>query len=162
MNAGYPRPAAGACVASPAGGACTAGVGEILAQLTIEVNSQAKYLGNKKPAGAWPGEVDLDRLLTHALSPAKLSGMKPSSKISPRRAVEAAIRMLGGAYELASALGVTGPLVYQWLSGHRRVSAERAIQIEALTAGLVRCEDLRPDVDWSVLRCPEKVSLSSL
>lgn len=99
--------------------------------------------------------------MTHALSPAKLSGMKPSSKISPRRAVEAAIRMLGGAYELASALGVTGPLVYQWLSGHRRVSAERAIQIEALTAGLVRCEDLRPDVDWSVLRCPEKVSLSS-
>ena len=53
---GDPRPGAGVYYC-PAGGACTAGVGEILAQLTIEVNSQAKYLGNKKPAGAWPGKV---------------------------------------------------------------------------------------------------------
>lgn len=62
---------------------------------------------------------------------------------------------------MASALGVTTALVYQWLSGHRRVAAERAVQIEALTKGQVRCEDLRPDVDWSVLRCPETLSPSS-
>ena len=33
-----------------------------------------------------------------------------------------------------------------------RVPAEHCPAIERATGGKVRCEDLRPDVDWSVLR----------
>ena len=32
------------------------------------------------------------------------------------------------------------------------MSAERCIQIEKATAGAVRCEQLRPDIDWAYLR----------
>jgi DNA-binding transcriptional regulator YdaS (Cro superfamily) len=38
--------------------------------------------------------------------------------------------------------------VSQWKRG--RVPAERCPDIEAITG--IRCEELRPDVDWSVLR----------
>ncbi len=54
--------------------------------------------------------------------------------------------------ELAKRLGVTPGAVSQWVKGLSAVSAERCPAIEAATGGLVRCEDLRPDVAWSVLR----------
>ena len=53
---------------------------------------------------------------------------------------------------LAREIGVTPVLVSQWANGVRRVPAERCPQIERATGGLVRCEELRPDVDWAVLR----------
>lgn len=51
-----------------------------------------------------------------------------------------------------TSLGVTPQVISHWTSGKRQVPAERCPQIEAATGGLVRCEDLRPDVQWSVLR----------
>lgn len=54
--------------------------------------------------------------------------------------------------DLARKLGVTQGAVHQWATGMTRPSAERCIQIEKATAGAVRCEDLRPDVDWAYLR----------
>jgi DNA-binding transcriptional regulator YdaS (Cro superfamily) len=45
-------------------------------------------------------------------------------------------------------------LVNQWANGVRRVPAEHCPRIERITGGAVRCEDLRPDVEWSVLRIP--------
>lgn len=36
---------------------------------------------------------------------------------------------------------------------HRGVPAEYCPAIERATRGTVRCEDLRPDIDWAVLRC---------
>ncbi|MDD2728192.1 helix-turn-helix domain-containing protein [Malikia sp.] len=54
--------------------------------------------------------------------------------------------------DLARQLGVTQGAVHQWAVGLSRPSAERSIQIEKATAGAVRCEDLRPDVDWAYLR----------
>lgn len=36
--------------------------------------------------------------------------------------------------------------------GHRRAGESLAINIERESGGLVRCEDLRPDVDWAYLR----------
>lgn len=54
--------------------------------------------------------------------------------------------------ELASRLGVTPSLIWQWISGHRPISAEQAIAIDRATAGAVTCEELRPDVDWAYLR----------
>lgn len=53
---------------------------------------------------------------------------------------------------LASAIGVTPAFISQLANGHRPVPAERCPAIERATHGVVRCEDLRPDVDWSVLR----------
>ncbi len=48
--------------------------------------------------------------------------------------------------ELADALGVTPPLISQWLSGHRRISPETALRIERATNGAVTREELRPDI----------------
>ena len=62
--------------------------------------------------------------------------------------------MTSRATDLARDLGIPSVLISQWSRGVRRVPAERCIQIEGATAGAVRCEDLRPDIDWSVLRCP--------
>lgn len=54
--------------------------------------------------------------------------------------------------DLAKALGVTPGAVNQWASGETTIKAERCIQIEKATLGQVRCEDMRPDVDWAYLR----------
>lgn len=54
--------------------------------------------------------------------------------------------------DLARALGVTPGAVNQWVNGDVVVSEGRCIQIEAATNGMVRCEDLRPDVPWHVVR----------
>lgn len=54
--------------------------------------------------------------------------------------------------DLARALGVTQGAVHQWASGLTRVAVERCIEIERATARAVKCEDLRPDVDWGYLR----------
>lgn len=49
-------------------------------------------------------------------------------------------------------MDVSAPTVNQWVKGDRPVPAERCPQIERLTEGRVRCEELRPDVDWGYLR----------
>lgn len=54
--------------------------------------------------------------------------------------------------DMASALGVTPGAVNQWMSGEVVLSAERCIQIEEFTKGAVKCEELRPDIKWNVLR----------
>lgn len=66
--------------------------------------------------------------------------------------VDRAIAAVGSATALALQLGVTSAAVGQWKSGERRVPAERCPEIERATLGVVRCEELRPDVAWGVLR----------
>lgn len=63
-----------------------------------------------------------------------------------------AIQCLGSQAAMASALGVAQPTISEWLRGVRQVPAERCPQIERATGGAVRCEELRPDVAWDVLR----------
>lgn len=60
--------------------------------------------------------------------------------------------------ELADRLGITQGAVWQWLAGRKPVSAESCIAIERVTEGEVRCEDLRPDIDWAVLRNSAKAA----
>jgi len=48
--------------------------------------------------------------------------------------------------DFAKQLGVTQGLVWQWLSARTRITAERALEIEAATAGAVSRHELRPDV----------------
>jgi DNA-binding transcriptional regulator YdaS (Cro superfamily) len=64
--------------------------------------------------------------------------------------LQTAIRIHNGPTKLAQALGVSVQCVVNWVS--RGVPAERCPDIERATAGAVRCEDLRPDVAWHVLR----------
>ena len=65
--------------------------------------------------------------------------------------LDACIRV-GGQASLARILGVKPPTVNQWIGADRPIPAERCPAIERATDGAVRCEELRPDVDWSVVR----------
>jgi DNA-binding transcriptional regulator YdaS (Cro superfamily) len=65
-------------------------------------------------------------------------------------AIVRAIIAVGGPAKLAACLEVTPQVVINWRK--RGVPAERCPAIERATHGLVRCEELRPDVDWAVLR----------
>ncbi|WP_269464900.1 transcriptional regulator [Mannheimia sp. USDA-ARS-USMARC-1261] len=51
---------------------------------------------------------------------------------------------------MARQLGVKPQAVQQWFK--TKVPAERCPEIEKFTEGKVTCEELRPDVDWAVLR----------
>ena len=53
---------------------------------------------------------------------------------------------------LASELGVTVVYLHQLCSGFRQPSPDLAIRIESASGGQVRCETLRPDVPWHVVR----------
>lgn len=47
---------------------------------------------------------------------------------------------------IAEAFSLTEVAVRHWCNGTRRVPPERCLEIEALTGGLVRAYELRPDV----------------
>lgn len=66
--------------------------------------------------------------------------------------VDRAVEILGTQALLAAALGVSKSAVGQWKEEGRRVPAEHCPVIERLTNGAVRCEELRPDIEWQVLR----------
>ncbi|WP_417252763.1 helix-turn-helix domain-containing protein [Castellaniella sp.] len=70
------------------------------------------------------------------------------------KAIERAISIVGSATRLAKILGVSTQAVCFWRNGARGIPAERCPSIERATQGAVRCEDLRPDVDWGYLRQP--------
>lgn len=67
-----------------------------------------------------------------------------------------AIEIVGSQKQLGLAVGVVPQVVNNWLR-RGNVPAEYCPGIERATGGVVRCEDLRPDVDWAYLRathCP--------
>ena len=66
--------------------------------------------------------------------------------------LDRASEIVGSQTALAALLGVSKGAVSQWKEVGRRVPAEYCPLIERATAGQVRCEDLRPDVAWDVLR----------
>jgi DNA-binding transcriptional regulator YdaS (Cro superfamily) len=67
--------------------------------------------------------------------------------------IKRAAQIIGSQKELARRLGVSKGAVSQWADGS--VPLDRCIPIERLTSGAVRCEDLRPDVDWGYLRATD-------
>ncbi|MCL4771954.1 MAG: helix-turn-helix domain-containing protein [Burkholderiaceae bacterium] len=69
--------------------------------------------------------------------------------------IERAAKSVGNQTLLAAALKVSKGAVSQWKEAGGRVPAEHCPVIERLTGGLVRCEELRPDIEWSVLRREE-------
>lgn len=62
------------------------------------------------------------------------------------------VAVLGSLQALATHLGVTKGAAGQWKLPGRRVPAEYCPTIEKLVKGRVKCEALRPDVDWAYLR----------
>lgn len=56
---------------------------------------------------------------------------------------------------MARAIGRSVQTVCNW-SLRGNVPAEHCPAIERATNGAVRCEDLRPDVEWHVLRTPRE------
>lgn len=74
--------------------------------------------------------------------------------MSPQEALNKAVAKVGSMQKLAEVLAVTKGAVSQWKDPDRRIPAEHCPIIERLTSGEVKCEDLRPDVDWGYLRNP--------
>lgn len=62
-----------------------------------------------------------------------------------------AIEKAGGQSALAKKCGVSQPTVNQWLKGGK-MDVKYIPAIIKATEGKVRAEDLRPDVDWAVIR----------
>lgn len=58
----------------------------------------------------------------------------------------------GRGLQLAGGLEVSPPMVSDYASGKKQIPAERCPTIERLTDRAVTCEELRPDVEWHVLR----------
>lgn len=70
-------------------------------------------------------------------------------------AIKDAISVLGSVTNFARALGVTPQAVCFWRDGQRQIPADKCPLIERITVGAVRCESLRPDVDWNYIRSTE-------
>lgn len=64
--------------------------------------------------------------------------------------IKQAIERAGSASKVASALGVSPQAVIFWRDGMRRIPADKCPSIERHFG--VRCEALRPDVDWAFIR----------
>lgn len=67
-------------------------------------------------------------------------------------ALAKAVGILGGPTAASRALKVTPQAVFFWLKGLRTIPPEKCIALERETAGKVTVEELRPDVDWAVIR----------
>ena len=73
--------------------------------------------------------------------------------IRSMEALKRAVDIMGGQSPLARSIGVEQSHVWNWLNRtNAKVPAERCPAIERATGRQVRCEDLRPDVDWAYLR----------
>lgn len=72
---------------------------------------------------------------------------------TPENPVERACRLAGGQAAVARNFGIKPPSVSQWCA-KGWVPLDRCVDLEKLTG--VRCEELRPDVDWAYLRGTEK------
>ncbi len=62
-----------------------------------------------------------------------------------------AAEIIGSQVALASMLGTSKQNISSWIR-NSRIPAEYCPDIERLTNGQVSCEELRPDINWSVLR----------
>lgn len=65
--------------------------------------------------------------------------------------IKKAVSICGNQAALANACGVSQPTVFKWTNG-TKIDAAYIPAIIAATNGAVKPEDLRPDVDWAVIR----------
>jgi DNA-binding transcriptional regulator YdaS (Cro superfamily) len=67
-------------------------------------------------------------------------------------AFERACDIVGCQAKMARLLNMKPPTINQWIHLVKQIPAERCPEIEKLTNGTVKCEELRPDIDWAYLR----------
>jgi DNA-binding transcriptional regulator YdaS (Cro superfamily) len=72
--------------------------------------------------------------------------------------LDLAARMVRGRNHLAKLLRVSPAAIGNWKK--RDVPVEQCIEIERHTSGIVRCELLRPDVNWAVIRGTQQAAPS--
>lgn len=53
----------------------------------------------------------------------------------------------GRSISIARALGITQPVVSDWVTGKKAIPAEHCKAIHQLSGGLVTCQEMRPN-DW--------------
>lgn len=54
--------------------------------------------------------------------------------------------------EIAQAINIKPIAISRWALGQRQVPAERCPDIEQATGRAVTCEEMRPDINWAILR----------
>ena len=71
----------------------------------------------------------------------------PIAKVTKNtRVIRKAVSCFKTQLQLAEGLGIHQSCVSQWVQGYKHVPAHYCWKIEMLTDGVVRCEELRPDV----------------
>lgn len=60
------------------------------------------------------------------------------------------------AVDFAARVGVSPATVSYWASGKKTPSKDHCELIEFVTAGVVTCEDLRPDLNWNYIRSTKR------
>jgi DNA-binding transcriptional regulator YdaS (Cro superfamily) len=73
---------------------------------------------------------------------------------TPSDALRKAVEEFGSLAGFCARLGVKYQKVQFWFKN--RVPAEYCPRIERLVERRVRCEELRPDIDWAYLRQPHQ------
>ncbi|AEP36202.1 transcriptional regulator [Taylorella asinigenitalis] len=58
----------------------------------------------------------------------------------------------GRSKRLIEGLGISRVSLWQWKNEHVKISIERCLEIEKFTAGKVTCEELRPELDWVLIK----------
>jgi len=71
--------------------------------------------------------------------------------MEPKIALRQAIKQLGGLASFSAAVDAPSTHAVRFWQ-QSRVPAEYCPRIERITAGAVRCEALRSDIEWNVLR----------
>lgn len=67
------------------------------------------------------------------------------------RAIKKAVEICGNQALLAKACGVSQPTVFKWLNG-ALLDVKYIPSIISATNGKVTAEEIRPDVDWAVIK----------
>ncbi len=71
---------------------------------------------------------------------------RPAKKVVQNRALQQAIQVVGGVKKLALELGVHPNNVSDWLYREPKIPARHAQKIVQVTRGLIKAEELRPDI----------------
>lgn len=79
-------------------------------------------------------------LLTYNYAMANNDQMKFTAWVTAKR---------GRSLAIAQALGVTPPVVSDWVTGKKQIPSQHCKAIQALSEGEVTCQDMRPD-DWQM------------
>lgn len=81
-------------------------------------------------------------------SPKKYEPVKgrPAHNECTNEALSRAVEMMGGTCALARLMDIVPSSVSHWVRGRHLMTPQRAIQIEEITKGKVKREELRPDI----------------